>query len=54
VVLVASDVRTRNARKREERQMTLSPAAQRMLARTLDRYAASVTSRGDATLFTMR
>ena len=54
VVLVASDVRTRSARKREERQMTLSPAAQRMLARTLDRYAASVTSRGDATLFTLR
>ena len=40
-------------RKNEERQM-LSPAAQRMLAVTLDRYAASVTSRGDVTLFTLR
>ena len=42
------------AGKDEERQMTISPAAQRMLAVTLDRYAASVTSRGDVTLFTLR
>lgn len=41
------------AQKQEERQM-LSPAAQRMLAVTLDRYAASVTSRGDVTLFELR
>jgi hypothetical protein len=38
----------------EERQMMLSPAAQRMLAITLDRYAANVTSRDDVTLFTLR
>ncbi len=39
--------------KNEERQ-TLSPAAQRMLARMLDRYAGNVTSRGDVTLFALR
>lgn len=39
--------------KNEERQ-TLSPAAQRMLAQLLDRYAGSVTSRGDVTLFALR
>ncbi|HYO76187.1 MAG TPA: hypothetical protein VE010_06950 [Thermoanaerobaculia bacterium] len=33
---------------------TLTPSAQRMLAQTLDRYAANVTSRGDVTLFTLR
>jgi hypothetical protein len=42
------------AGKNEERQMMLSPAAQRMLAVTLDRYAANVTSRGDVTLFALR
>ncbi|HEX6088248.1 MAG TPA: hypothetical protein VF266_27200 [Thermoanaerobaculia bacterium] len=41
------------ARRNEERQV-LSPAAQRMLAVTLDRYAANVTSRGDVTLFELR
>jgi hypothetical protein len=54
VAIIAAPVPTKNAQKVEERQMTLSPAAQRMLARTLDTYAASVTSRGDATLFTLR
>lgn len=39
--------------KNEERQ-TLSPAAQRMLAQMLDRYAGNVTSRGDVTLFMLR
>lgn len=54
VAVIAAPPPTKNARKVEERQMTLSPAAQRTLARTLDRYAANVTSRGDATLFTLR
>lgn len=42
------------ARKLEERQTTLSPAARRSVADLLDRYAASVTSRGDVTLFALR
>jgi hypothetical protein len=54
VAVIAAPVPTKNAQKAEERQMPLSPAAQRMLARTLDRYAVTVTSRGDATLFTLR
>jgi len=54
VVVIAAPVPTKDARKLEERQMRLSPAAQRMLAMTLNAYAASVTSRGEATLFTLR
>jgi hypothetical protein len=54
VVVIAAPLPTKSARKVEERQMTLSPAAQRMLALTLNAYAANVTSRGDATLFTLR
>ncbi len=38
----------------DERRTALSPEAQRMLAVTLDRYAANVVSRGGATLFTLR
>ena len=38
----------------EKEGAALAPAAQRMLAQTLDRYAATVTSRGDATVFTLR
>lgn len=54
VVVLATPIPTKDARKVEERQMRLTPAAQRMLAMTLNAYAASVTSRGDATLFTLR
>lgn len=54
VALLQVAVPTKEEKKREERQTTLSPAAQRTLAVTLDRYAASVTSRGDVTLFTLR
>ena len=54
VVVIEHKVPTKDARKIEERQTTLSPAAQRMLAMTLNAYAASVASRGDATLFTLR
>ena len=34
--------------------VALSPGAQRMLAQTLDHYAAGVTSRGAATVFTLK
>jgi hypothetical protein len=40
--------------KLEERDTSLTPAAQRTLAQTLDHYAASVASRGTATVFTLR
>lgn len=45
---------TKDEQKIEERQTTLSPAAQRMLVAMLDRFAANVTSRGDVTLFALR
>jgi hypothetical protein len=38
----------------EERQTRLTPAAQRMLAQMLDRYASTVMARGAATVFTLR
>lgn len=42
------------AQKLEERETTLSPEAKRVLALTLDRYVASVTSRERATLFALK
>ncbi|HEV8435778.1 MAG TPA: hypothetical protein VGR95_20380, partial [Thermoanaerobaculia bacterium] len=45
---------TTDAKKQEERQTRLTPAAQRTLSQLLDRYAADVTSRGDVTLFALR
>jgi hypothetical protein len=45
---------TKDEKKIEERETTLSPEAQRALAMMLDRFAASVESRGNATLFTLR
>lgn len=54
VAVIAAAVPTNVVRKIEERQSTLSPAAQRMLAATLDRYAVNVTSRPDAAVFTLR
>ena len=45
---------TEVAQKIEERQTRLTPAAQRMLSQFLDRYAASVASGNDATLFTIK
>lgn len=54
VVLLQLPVPTNVDRKVEERQTTLSPAAQRMLATMLDRYAATVTTRDDAAVFTLR
>jgi hypothetical protein len=54
VAVITVPVTTKDAVKREERQTTLSPSAQKMLARMLDRYASSVLSRGNATLFTLK
>jgi hypothetical protein len=54
VAIVAVPLATQVEQKREERQTTLDPAAQRTLAQTLDRYAATFTSRGNVTLFTLR
>jgi hypothetical protein len=45
---------TEVARKVEERQTTLSPAARRSVAELLDRYAGSVSARGEVTLFALR
>jgi len=54
VAVVSLPRPTSVAKKVEERETSLSPAAQRMMSQTLDRYAASVVSRGAATLFTLR
>jgi hypothetical protein len=54
VAVITAAPPTNVARKVEERQLTLTPSAQRMLARTLDRYAGNVVSRGEATLFFLR
>jgi hypothetical protein len=54
VAIIALPLATQVEQKREERQTTLAPQAQRMLAQTLDRYAGSVISRGNVTLFTLR
>ena len=45
---------TRDEKKIEERETALSPAAQRALALMLDHFAASVTARGNSTLFTLK
>ena len=45
---------TSDAKKLEERETTLTPGAQRALALMLDRFAASVEARGNATLFTLK
>ncbi len=54
VAIVTVPIATQVEEKREERQTNLSPEAQRMLAQTLDRYAATVMSKGNVTLFTLR
>lgn len=54
VAVLSTAPPTRVAKKIEERAARLDPAAQRMLAQTLDRYAASVVSRGSDSLFTLR
>lgn len=54
VALLQLPVPTNVEQKVAERRTTLSPGAQRMLATTLDRYAATFTSHGEVTLFTLR
>jgi hypothetical protein len=54
VAVVAAPIATTDEQKLAERQTTLSPGAQRMLAQTLDRYASNMTARDTATLFTLR
>jgi hypothetical protein len=54
VAVVAPPAPTADEKKMEERETTLSPAAQRALALMLDRFAASVVARERATLFTLR
>jgi hypothetical protein len=54
VAVMAAAVPTTDEAKIAERQTTLSPAAQRMLAQTLDRYASNMSARDNATLFTLR
>ncbi|HEV2720574.1 MAG TPA: hypothetical protein VG323_11195 [Thermoanaerobaculia bacterium] len=54
VAVVSLPPPTTVGKKLEERETALSPGAQRMLAQTLDQYAAGVASRGAATLFTLR
>ena len=54
VAVVSLPPASRVVKKIEERETDLSPAAQRTLAQTLDRYASAVVSRSDATLFTLR
>ncbi|MBV8519657.1 MAG: hypothetical protein JO197_19855 [Acidobacteria bacterium] len=53
-VLSVSAPATKDERKEEERDTTLSPNAQKLLVRMLDQNAASLMSRGNATLFTLR
>lgn len=54
VAVVTLPLATTVEQKREERLTTLTPAAQRMLAQTLDRYAANVIARPTVTLFSLR
>jgi hypothetical protein len=54
VAVVSLPPASRVAKKIEERETDLSPAAQRTLAQTLDHYASTVVSRANATLFTLR
>jgi hypothetical protein len=54
VAVVSIAAPTNVAQKKEERQTTLSPAAQKSLAQLLDRYATNVDAGGNATVFTLR
>ena len=54
VAVIAAPPPTTDAKKVEERDTTLSDSAKRTLAQMLDRYAAGVTQRGNATLFALR
>jgi hypothetical protein len=54
VAVIAAPPPTVVGKKLEERETSLSQAAQRTLSQMLDRYAASVTARQNATLFALR
>ena len=54
VAVIAAPAPTAVASKVEERETALSSSAQRTLSLTLDRYAGTVTQRGNATLFALR
>jgi len=54
IAVLASALPTVDEAKIAERQTSLSPEAQRMLAQTLDRYASNMIARDTATLFTLR
>lgn len=53
-VVAPAPATTAVAQKLAERETALSPAAQRMLAQTLDRYASNVAPGAGATVFTLR
>ncbi|MEA2417590.1 MAG: hypothetical protein QOI58_4247 [Thermoanaerobaculia bacterium] len=53
-VVAPAPIATAVAQKLAERETALSPAAQRMLAQTLDRYAYNVAPGAGATVFTLR
>ncbi|HEX3071345.1 MAG TPA: hypothetical protein VHX14_22465 [Thermoanaerobaculia bacterium] len=53
-IIAPSTAVTAVPQKLAERDTSLTPPAQRMLAQTLDRFASSVSSRGSATVFTLR
>lgn len=53
-VVAPAPAATAVAQKLAERETALSPAAQRMLAQTLDRYASNVAPGAGATVFTLR
>jgi len=52
--VIAAPPPTAVGKKLEERETSLSQAAQRTLAQMLDRYASSLTARQNATLFALR
>jgi hypothetical protein len=54
IAVLTTPIATTDEQKLAERQTTLTPAAQRMLAQTLDRYASNMIARDTATLFTLR
>jgi hypothetical protein len=54
VAIVTAPPPTKDAKKLEERETSLLPDAQRMLAQTLDHYAATVNQGPNTALFTLR
>jgi hypothetical protein len=54
IAVVTAPIATTDEQKLAERQTTLTPDAQKMLAQTLDKYASHMIARDTATLFTLR